>query len=154
MGTRFHAIGDVHRAAMYATRPDTVGRYGCVEGKRWREMLGDRISCGKGDCRRVGRRSCKTRRALPSRVSLAISVKKWTPSLLTRGRYSLFPSLTLRSWSGSDEPLLSGLDRLSRGVVAVNHIGVTVGRSVAGMELGGVEAGVDCSTGVTERSVV
>ena len=64
MGTRFQAIGEVQSAAMYATLPETVGRYGCVEGKRWSEMLGDKISCGKGDCRRVGRRSWRMRRAI------------------------------------------------------------------------------------------
>lgn len=63
IGRRFHARGDVHRAAMYATRPDTVGRCGCVEGNRWSEMLGARISWGKGDWSNVGRRSWRMRRA-------------------------------------------------------------------------------------------
>lgn len=69
-------------------------------------------------------------------------------------RYSLFPSLTLRSWSGSAGPLLSGIDRLGRGVDALNHIGVIVGCSAAGIELGDVEGRVGCSGDVKERSVV
>ncbi len=61
---------------MYATLPETAGRYGCVEGKRWSEMLGDRISCGKGDCRRVGRCSRIMRRAFPIiTISLMLKVR-------------------------------------------------------------------------------
>ena len=44
IGMRFHAMGDVHSAAVYATRPETVGRCGCVVGKRWRDMFEARIS--------------------------------------------------------------------------------------------------------------
>jgi hypothetical protein len=65
MGTRFQAMGDVQRAALYATRPETVGRCGCVEGNRWRQMLGARRSWGRGWRRRVGSRSWRTLRAVP-----------------------------------------------------------------------------------------
>jgi hypothetical protein len=64
-GIRPHAIGEVHSAAEYATRPETVGRWGCVEGKRWRVICGERISCGRGDCSKVGMRSWRMRRAIP-----------------------------------------------------------------------------------------
>jgi hypothetical protein len=63
-GIRPHAIGEVHSAAEYATRPETVGRWGCVEGKRWRVICGERISCGRGDCSKVGMRSWRMRRAI------------------------------------------------------------------------------------------
>lgn len=62
-GTRFQAMGDDHSAAVYATRPETVGRCGCVEGKRCRVMEGERIFCGGGDCRSVGRCAWRMRRA-------------------------------------------------------------------------------------------
>lgn len=60
-GTRPHATGAVHNAAVYAILPLTVGRCGCVEGKRWRLMCGERISCGSGDIRSVGRLSWRIR---------------------------------------------------------------------------------------------
>lgn len=56
-GTRPHATGAVHSAAVYASFPLTVGRWGCVEGNRWRLMCGERMSDGSGELRRFGRRS-------------------------------------------------------------------------------------------------
>lgn len=41
---------------MYATRPRTVGRLGCVDGKSTRAIEGERISEGSGDWRSVGMR--------------------------------------------------------------------------------------------------
>jgi len=62
-GTRPHATGAVQRAALYASLPETVGRWGCVEGKRWREIEGERISWGSGEARRLGRVECRIWRA-------------------------------------------------------------------------------------------
>ena len=56
--------GEVHRAVLYATRPLAEGRCGWEEGKRWRAMWGERISEGRGDCRRVGREDCRVRIAV------------------------------------------------------------------------------------------
>lgn len=56
-GTRPHATGLVHSAAVYAILPVTVGRCGCVEGKSLSVIWGERISCGRGEMRREGRRS-------------------------------------------------------------------------------------------------
>jgi hypothetical protein len=60
-GTRPHATGAVHRAAVYAIFPRTVGRCGCVEGNKWRLMCGERMSCGRGDTSNVGKLSCRIR---------------------------------------------------------------------------------------------
>ena len=103
MGTRFQAMGEVHSAAMYATLPETTGRYGCVEGNRWSEMFGDRISCGRGDCRRVGSRSCSMRKVLPSFTLRSSS-----------GCVGLFPGDGVGGWS-------------NRAVEELNHIGVRSG---------------------------
>jgi len=54
-GIRPHATGAVQRAALYASLPETVGRWGCVEGKRWREIEGERSSWGRGVARSLGR---------------------------------------------------------------------------------------------------
>lgn len=54
-GMRPQATGAVQSAATYAIRPDTVGRCGWVEGKRWRLMRGESVSDGSGVCRSVGR---------------------------------------------------------------------------------------------------
>lgn len=43
-GTRPHATGAVHKAAVYASLPLTVGRLGCVEGNSSRLICGERIS--------------------------------------------------------------------------------------------------------------
>ena len=59
-GTLPHATGAVHSAAVYAILPPTVGRWGCVDGERWRLMCGERMSCGSGDTKRVGSRSWRT----------------------------------------------------------------------------------------------
>jgi hypothetical protein len=65
-GTLPQATGAVHKAATYAIRPVTVGRCGCVDGKRWRLILGDRMSEGSGDCRRVGKLSCNVLTVFPN----------------------------------------------------------------------------------------
>jgi hypothetical protein len=46
-----------------------VGRCGCVEGKRCRVMRGERMDCGGGDWRRVGRWAWRMRRAVVGGVS-------------------------------------------------------------------------------------
>ena len=56
-GMRPQATGAVHNAATYAILPETVGRCGWVEGKRWRVMRGESVSEGSGVCRSVGRLS-------------------------------------------------------------------------------------------------
>ena len=63
-GTRPQVMGEVQRAAWLATRPEALGRCGCVEGKRWRVICGERISGGRGEASRVGRRDWRTRRAV------------------------------------------------------------------------------------------
>lgn len=60
-GTRPHATGEVHSAAVYAILPVTVGRCGCVEGNNCSVMCGERISCGRGFVRSEGRRSWRMR---------------------------------------------------------------------------------------------
>jgi hypothetical protein len=67
-GSRPHATGDVQSAAVYAIRPVTDGRCGCVEGKRRRVICGERISWGRGVARRVGSRSWRTRIAMIHRI--------------------------------------------------------------------------------------
>ena len=62
-GTLPHASGEVHNAAIYATRPCTTGRCGCVDGNKWSDICGERIDDGKGDWRRDGRRGWRVRRA-------------------------------------------------------------------------------------------
>ncbi len=63
-GTQPHATGAVQRAARYGTLPFTAGRWGWVDGKRWREMLGERIVDGRGWVRIFGRRGERVRRAV------------------------------------------------------------------------------------------
>jgi hypothetical protein len=53
-GTLPHATGAVQRAATYAIRPETVGRCGCVDGKRCRLICGDKTSDGSGSFNSVG----------------------------------------------------------------------------------------------------
>lgn len=62
-GTLLHATGTVHSAARYRVRPLTVGRCGCVEGKRWRLTVGARISGGSVLYSMVGRRGESVRKA-------------------------------------------------------------------------------------------
>lgn len=45
-------------------RPLTVGRCGCVDGKRWRLTLGARISGGRVLYKIVGRRGESVRKAI------------------------------------------------------------------------------------------
>lgn len=125
-------------------------------------MLGERISCGKGDCRRVGRRSWSMRRAFAVAMVSVRLLGEHTPYLLGIIWYDLlFPSLTLRSLSGFDELLLllgvSGIGGLNRGIVELNHIRVNsdcccrvtgvelrgpVIRTGGGLEAAGGEKGV------------
>lgn len=53
-----------------------------MEGKRWRVICGESISCGSGDWRRVGRRSWMTRSA---RTAISIEPAK------VRGGACFFP---------------------------------------------------------------
>jgi hypothetical protein len=63
-GTQPQATGAVHRAARYGTLPFTAGRWGCVDGKRCREMVGARMFGGSGWVRMCGRRGERMRRAI------------------------------------------------------------------------------------------
>lgn len=67
-----------------------------MEGKRWREIRGERIDCGRGVRRRVGRRGERVRIAGQERV-------RWffDGGAIGGGRYGvLFPSCTVRSSGG------------------------------------------------------
>lgn len=60
-----------------------------MEGKRWREICGERISCGRGEARRVGRRDCRIRRAEHGWISLA----NYYTSKVPRGEIHTFSQL-------------------------------------------------------------
>lgn len=95
-----------------------------MEGKRWRVICGERISCGRGEARRVGRRDWRMRRA---KREEAVSVKSaWWRG----GGDVLLPSFSVRS---SGVGVLSGLLPLSaperRGLELVNHISGKTSRS-------------------------
>jgi hypothetical protein len=47
----------------------TAGRWVWVEGKRWREILGERMSGGRGWARMFGRRGERVRRAVLRQTS-------------------------------------------------------------------------------------
>lgn len=104
IGRLLQATGTVQSAARYKTLPLTLGRCGCVEGKRCSVICGESSSLGSGLIRMVGRRGDSFRRAVTVVVSIFLFLFFFQIACYRCRINILFPSLSTRSSGGLRSP--------------------------------------------------